>query len=102
MSLFCSVTFFAMELFEQLGFAEAKLIVAVISASLRAIGNIFAGPIVIFKGMYSTKSLNGNPSNGNNPLNGNFFNLPNGLLHKTRGFWKLFLQNNLLNGNNFL
>ena len=52
MSLFCSVTFFAMELFEQLGFAEAKLIVAVISASLRAIGNIFAGPIVIFKGMY--------------------------------------------------
>ena len=41
---------------------------------------------------YSTKSLNGNPSNGNNPLNGNFFNLPNGLLHKTRGFWKLFLQ----------
>ena len=52
MSLFCSVTFFAMELFEQLGFAEAKLIVAVISASLRAIGNIFAGPIVIFKGMH--------------------------------------------------
>ena len=51
---------------------------------------------------YSIKSLNGNPSNENNPLNGNFFNLPNGLLHKTRGFWKLFLQNNLLNGNNFL
>ena len=41
-----------MELFEQLGFADATLIVAVISASLRAIGNIFAGPIVIFKGMY--------------------------------------------------
>ena len=41
---------------------------------------------------YSTKSLNGNPSNGNNPLNGNFFNLPNGLLHKTRGFWKLFFS----------
>ena len=52
MSLFRSVTFFAMELFEQLGFADATLIVAVISASLRAIGNIFAGPIVIFKGMY--------------------------------------------------
>ena len=41
---------------------------------------------------YSSYSLNGNPSNGNNPLNGNFFNLPNGLLHKTRGFWKLFVQ----------
>ena len=52
MSLFRSVTFFAMELFEQLGFADATLIVAVISASLRAIGNIFAGPIVIFKGMH--------------------------------------------------
>ena len=46
--------------------------------------------VPIIKSKYSTKSLNGNPSNGNNPLNGNFFNLPNGLLHKTRGFWKLF------------
>ena len=40
-----------MELFERLGFADATVIVAVMSASLRAIGNIFAGPIVIFKGM---------------------------------------------------
>ena len=40
-----------MELFERLGFDDASVIVAVISASLRAIGNIFAGPIVIFKGM---------------------------------------------------
>ena len=62
----------------------------------------FVCPRAIHILKYSTESLNGNPSNGNNPLNGNFLNLPNGLLHKTRGFWKLFLQNNLLNGNNFL
>ena len=52
-----------------------------------------SGSIVgVHKVYYSSSSLNGNPSNGNNPLYGNFFNLPNGLLHKTRGFWKLFLQ----------
>ena len=47
---FFSVTFFAMELFQRLGFADATLIVAVSATSLRAVGNVISGFIVIFKG----------------------------------------------------
>ena len=39
-----------MELFQRLGFADATLIVAVSATSLRAVGNVISGFIVIFKG----------------------------------------------------
>lgn len=45
-----SVTFFAMELFEGLGFADSTVLVAVSAGTLRAIGSAMAGIIVVFKG----------------------------------------------------
>ena len=45
-----SVTFFAMELFEGLGFANSTLPVAVASGTFRAVGSFFSGIIVVFKG----------------------------------------------------
>ena len=48
--IFFSVTFFAMELFERLGFSDATLIAAVTATSLRAFGNIIATFLVVYKG----------------------------------------------------
>jgi len=45
-----SVTFFAIELFEGLGFGDSTLLVAVSAGTLRAIGSAIAGVIVVFKG----------------------------------------------------
>ena len=48
-----SVTFFAMELFKNLGFADSTLPVAVASGTLRAFGSFISGIIVVFKGRRS-------------------------------------------------
>jgi len=45
-----SVTFFAIEMLEGLGFKESTLFVAVSAGTLRAIGSAMAGVIVVFKG----------------------------------------------------
>ena len=45
-----SVTFFAIDLLEGLGFADSTLFVAVSAGTLRAIGSAMAGVIVVFKG----------------------------------------------------
>ena len=45
-----SVTYFAMELFSDLGFADATVFVAVSASSLRALGSIIAGIVVVYKG----------------------------------------------------
>ncbi len=45
-----SVTFFAMELLQGLGFADSTLVVAVSAGTLRAVGCTISGVIVVFKG----------------------------------------------------
>lgn len=45
-----SMTFFAMDIFRELGFEEATVYAAVIAATLRAFGTVIAGVIVVFKG----------------------------------------------------
>lgn len=45
-----SVTFFAMELFQSLGFADSTVAVAVAAGMLRALGSAMAGVVVVFKG----------------------------------------------------